>query len=310
MIAFGVSITDPEPYLEYARPGIELAAERDSEVFAFSAVGTVGRSNNLLLDAAAARDDLEALVLVHTFTELADPGLCDKVRGALSDPDIAVVGCAGASDVRSIAWWEGRASFGDVVLSYIDHGGGQQPAYPWLMPDPPPRLVDTLDECVMVLSPWAVRNVRFDESLRFVYGNDLDYCLQVRAEGRKLATLDTRVIVHRSLELIENWDVWLEAHMQLAGKWEGRPPWEGVPGPGLADVRRRARRAEAQAEAARSVGYARRLAIDARVAELQRTVDEAAGSLSWRATRPLREINRLRRIQRARRLQPPRRPML
>ena len=53
MIAFGVSITDPEPYLEYAKPGIELAAEHDSEVFAFSAVGTVGRSNNLLLDAAA-----------------------------------------------------------------------------------------------------------------------------------------------------------------------------------------------------------------------------------------------------------------
>ena len=311
MIAFGVSISDPEPYLEYAKPGIELASEPDSEIFAFSAVGTVGRSQNLLLDAAAARDDLEALVLVHTFTELADPAFCDKVRRALSNPDVAVAGCAGASDVRSIAWWEGRASFGEVILSYIDHGGGQLPAYPWLTPEPPPQLVETVDECVMVLSPWAVRNVRFDESLRFVYGNDLDYCLQVRAAGRKLATFDTRVIIHRSLELVESWDVWLEAHMQLAGKWEGRPPWQGVPGAELADQRVRARRAEAQAEAARSVGYARRLVIDARVAELQRTVDEAAGSFSWRATRPLREINRLRRAQRARRAQPPtRRPTL
>jgi hypothetical protein len=311
MIAFGISITDPEPYLQYAKPGIELAAEHDSEVLAFSAVGTVGRSNNLLLDAAAARDDLEALVLVHTFTELADPDLCDKVREALSNPDVAVVGCAGASDVRSIAWWEGRPSFGDVILSYIDHGGGQLPAYPWLTPEPPPQQVDTLDECVMVLSPWAVRNVRFDESLRFVYGNDLDYCLQVRAAGRTLTTFDARVIIHRSLDLIESWDVWLEAHMQLAAKWEGRPPWQGVPGPELTDARVRARRAEAQAEAARSVGYARRLEIDARVAELQRAVDEAAGSLSWRATRPLREINRLRRTQQARRPGPPgRRPTL
>ncbi len=101
MIAFGVSITDPEPYLQHAEPRIELVAERYSEVFAFSAVGTVGRSNNLLLDAAAARDDLEALVLVHTFTELADPALCEQVRRALSNPDVAVAGCAGASDVRS-----------------------------------------------------------------------------------------------------------------------------------------------------------------------------------------------------------------
>ncbi len=118
------------------------------------------------------------------------------------------------------------------------------------------------------------------------------------------------MIIHRSLDLIESWDVWLEAHIELADKWEGRPPWQGVPGPELADERRRARRAEAQAEAARSVGYARRLAIDARVAELQRTVDEAAGSLSWRATQPLRELNRLRRIQRERRARvtPPDRP--
>ena len=140
----------------------------------------------------------------------------------------------------------------------------------------------------MVLSPWAVRNVRFDEALRFSYGFDLDYCLQVRAAGRKVTTIDSGVIIHRSLDLIEDWYVWLEAHVQLASKWEGQPPWDGAGTTPDADERMRARRAEAQAEAARSVSYARRLAIDAHVAELQRTVDEAAGSLSWRATRPLR----------------------
>ena len=302
MIAFGISIPDPDPYLEYAKPGIELVSEPDSLVLAFSSVGTAGRSLNLLLDAAATHDDLEALVLVHTFTQLDDPSFCAAVRRAFADPNVAVAGCAGASGVRSLAWWEGRTSVGDVILRYIDHGGGELPAYPWLEPAPPPQVVDTIDGCVMVLSPWATRNVRFDEALRFGHGHDLDYCLQVRAAGRTVTTIDTRVIIHRSLDLIEDWDTWLEAHVQLAAKWEGRAPWEPLE---LGDERMRARRAEAQAEAARSVSYARRLAIDAHVAELQRTVDEAAGSLSWRATRPLREINQLRRAQQARRPEPP-----
>jgi hypothetical protein len=304
MIVFASSIPDPEPYIEYARPGIQRAAEPDSVVLAFSAVGTAGRSLNLLLDAAAAYDELEALVLVHTFTQLDDPSFCETVRRAFADPQVAVAGCAGASGVRSLAWWEGRASLGEVILRYVDHGGGEQPAYPWLDPEPPPREVDTVDGCLLVLSPWAVRNVRFDEAIRFGHGYDLDYCLQVRAAGRTVTTLDTRVIIHRSLDLVEDWDTWLEAHVQLAAKWEGRPPWEGGQPLEPADERMRARRAEAQAEAARSVGYARRLAIDAHVAELQRTVDEAAGSLSWRATRPLREINRLRRAQQQRRIGP------
>jgi GT2 family glycosyltransferase len=206
--------------------------------------------------------------------------------------------------VRSIAWWEGRASLSEVTLRYIELGGGELPAYPWLEAARPPQIVDTIDGCVMILSPWAVRNVAFDEALRHGHGHDLDYCLQVRAAGRKVTTLDTSVIIHRSLELVEDWDPWIEAHIQLAAKWEGRHPWNGVPARELADERLRARRAEAQAEAARSVGYARRLAIDARVAELQRTVDEAAGTLSWRATRPLREINHWRRVQRSRRQLP------
>jgi hypothetical protein len=310
MIAFGVPIPEPDPYLQYAKPGIELAAEPDSEVFAFSSVGTFGRSYNVLLDAAASHDDLEALVLVHTFTELADPHLCATIRRAFADPEVAVAGCAGARGVRSIAWWEGTVSAGEVTLGYIEHGGGRQPAYPWLDPVPAPQPVDTVDGCLMILSPWTVRNVRFDESLRFGHGHDLDYCLQVRALDRTVTTIDTRVIIHRSLDLVEDWELWLEAHMQLAEKWEGQRPWEEVPGPELADARGRARRAEAQAEAARSVGYARRLAIDARVAELEQGVDAAAGSLSWRATRPLREINRLRRRQRTARREPRRPPSL
>ena len=188
-----------------------------------------------------------------------------------------------------------------MTLGYHEHGGGRQPAYPWLTPDRPPRVVDTVDGCLLILSPWAVRNLRFDESLRFGHGHDLDFCLQARAAGRTITTIDTSVVIYRALKLVESWDVWIEAHAALAAKWDGHPPWDRGQPTTPDEVRLRARRAEAQAEAARAVGHFRRLAIDARVAELQRAVDEASSTLSWRATRPLRELNQWRRVRQTRR---------
>ena len=52
------------------------------------AVGSIARSYNALLDRAAERDDLEALVLVHQDAEIVDADLCAKVRAALRDPDV------------------------------------------------------------------------------------------------------------------------------------------------------------------------------------------------------------------------------
>ena len=44
--------------------------------------------------------------------------------------------------------------------------------------------VDTVDGFVLVLSPWAVRNLRFDESLGQLHGYDFDFCLQVARGGQ------------------------------------------------------------------------------------------------------------------------------
>lgn len=301
MIAFGVRVAEPEPYRRYAEPGIRRAAEADSEIFAFAAVGTIGRGYNLLLDAAGAYEELEALVIVHPHTEIADPGLCDKVRDALADPDVAVAGCAGAGGVRTIAWWEGRVSAGEVIHRYTESGGGEMPAYPWAQPESPPASVDTVDGSLLVLSPWAVRNVRFDEGLHLGHGFDLDYCLEVRERGRTVVTFETRVIQHRPLDIVSDLELWIESHIQVAAKWEQRMPGAEADAP---DPERRARRAEAEREAVRALAYSRRLAFDARVQELQKTIDAATETLSWRATAPLREINLWRR-SRSRRRRPP-----
>jgi hypothetical protein len=298
MIAFGCAISEPEPYVRYAQPGIRLAAERDSAIFPYAAVGTAGRSHNLLLDAAAAHSDLEALVIVHPHAEIADPELAGKLRRAFEDPDVAVVGCAGASGVQTIAWWDGTISAGHVTHRYLEHGGGELEAFSWAARQPPGAEVDTVDGFFLALSPWAVRELRFDEGLIFGHGSELDFCLQARAAGRKVVTADLRVIEHRALQLVSDLELWIEAHVQFARKWEGTMP----SGPkATTDWSARARRAEAEREAARAIAYSRKLGLDARIEELERRLADHTETLSWRLTAPLRRANQAWRAARGRR---------
>ena len=292
MIAFGSSISGAEAYRRYAEPGVRLAAEPDSEVFAYAAVEPVGRTYHLILEAAAAREDLEALVLVHPHSEIVDPAFCAKVREALRDPDVGVVGCAGARDIHSIAWWEGDVVCAHVRQRYEEYRGGEIDSVSWAKRQPPPGQVDAVDGQLLVLSPWVVRNVRFDETLLLGHGFDVDFSLQLRRAGRKLVVADLHVVHHRSLELISDLEVWIEAHIQMAHKWNGT-----FHGP-IDDEhawKRRARRAEARREAARAIAMSESLKLDARVLELEREFEQKTESVSWRLTAPLRALNRLRR---------------
>ena len=301
MIVFASSITDPAMYAKAAERGIRLVAESGSEVLANAAAGSIFRSYNLILDTVAERDDLEALVLLHQDAEIASPGFCDTLRQALSDPDVGVVGCVGAVGVRSIAWWEGSVTWASFVHRYDELGGGELPALSWTNGDLPAFAqtgeVDTVDGFVLVLSPWVVRNVRFDESLGRLHGYDFDFCLQVRAAGRKVVTADFKVVHHHSLELVSHPETWLTAHMRVAEKWQGRMPGATPAG---GDWEQRARRGEAEASLARTQAVAAMLHADARVAQLERQLDAMTESASWRLTAPLRRLAGARRALRRR----------
>ena len=296
MIAFASSITDPELYRQCAEPGIRLAAEPDSLVIANAAAGSIFRSYNLIMDSVAGRDDLEALVLLHQDAELASPDFCATLRAALSDPEVGVVGCVGAVGVRSIAWWEGSVTWASFTHRYRELGGGELPALSWEKDGLPAFAqtgeVDTVDGFVMALSPWVVRNVRFDESLGLLHGYDFDFCLQVRAAARKVVTADFNVVHHHSLDLVSNPETWIAAHMRIAEKWDETN--------GDGDWQRRARRAEAEASLARTQAVAAMLHADAEKTRLARELEEVTGSTSWRITAPLRRLNAARRARRAR----------
>jgi hypothetical protein len=309
MIAFGCAITEAKIYERCAEPGIRLVAEPDSEILAYGAAGSIFRSYNLLLDRAAELENLEALVLLHQDAEIVDPDFCAKAREALRDPEVALAGCAGAIGVRDIAWWQGSVTWASFTHRYEELGGGEIPALSWKRDEIPTHAstgeVDTVDGFVIAVSPWAVRELRFDESLgQQLHGYDFDYCLQAREAGRKVVTADFRVIHHHSLRLIGNVPSWIEAHIKIAEKWDGRIPGVGA-GPG--DWKQRARRAEAEASAARTQAGAATLLRDASVwafrketakaAALQQEIAGLKKSKSWRVTAPGRWLGRwLRRL--------------
>jgi hypothetical protein len=294
MIAFATAVTKPDVYRRCAEPGIRRVAEPDSEIHPTESIGSIFRSYNAILDLFAARDDLDALVLVHQDAEIVSTNFCQIVRAPLADPEVGLVGCVGAVGVRSIAWWEGSVTCASFINRYEEHGGGDLPSFSWAWSEAPAYArigeVETLDGFVLVLSPWVVRNIRFDESLGKFHGYDLDLCLQVRDAGRKVVTADFRAIHHRPLDMVPDPAEWVDAHVRLADKWDGRM---GI-GAGAGSWKDRARRAEADTDAARVLAYMNALESDARVRELTRGLDETTESISWRITAPLRWLHRAR----------------
>jgi Glycosyltransferase like family len=290
VIVFGTAITEVEDYDRWALPGIKRVAEADSKILAHQTTGSLFRNYNLMLDLAGDERDLEALVLVHQDAELIDEDFCATVRQALSDPDVAVVGCVGAIGVRSIAWWEGAVTWASFIHRYEEIGGGDFTAMTFNKDEHPSYTrtgeVDSIDGFVMVLSPWAVRELRFDESLGRLHGYDFDFCCQARAAGRKVMTADFRAIHHHSLDLISEPNAWTESYIRLAEKWDGKLLHHHGE---VQDWRARALRAEAEAACAMGVAQSNELKYQAAT----RLLERVESSPSWRLTKPLRAAKKL-----------------
>jgi glycosyl transferase family 2 len=292
MIVFASRIREPDSYRDHAAPGLARAAEAGAEIHPFLAAGTVCSDYNLMLDELSDRAGLEALVLIDQDTEITDPDFCAKVRAALADQDVALVGCAGASGVEGPAWWEGAVSAAPLVRAYEQYGGGRLDGFVLESAGSVPAQVDTVAGFLLVLSPWAARTLRFDEALHVATGFELDYALRAREAGKTVVTADLRVVYHGGLDVVDDLDLWVEGHIALAEKWDGRLP--GAP-PRPADWKERARLAEAERDAARARAYSEYSRREAQLLPLQREFERMSGTLGWRLTEPLRRLNAARR---------------
>ena len=76
-------------------------------------------------------------MIVHQDAEIVEPRACDLFRAALAEPDVGLVGCAGAIGVRSIAWWEGSVTWSAFTHRYFEHGGGEIDSLTWLEEETP-----------------------------------------------------------------------------------------------------------------------------------------------------------------------------
>jgi hypothetical protein len=186
MIAFGSAVSDEAIFERVALPGIRQVIEPDSVVLTRVGYDSIQRPYNEMLDEAAARDDLEALVLLHQDLELLDDSLLRRARAALRDPRVGVVGLFGGRRAPLTCWTDAGRLFGREMspTSSIHHSAGSHE-------------VEIVDGSLLVLAPWVVRTVRFSEALASdFHGYDFDFCLRVRALGGRVVCSDAPYFHH------------------------------------------------------------------------------------------------------------------
>jgi hypothetical protein len=185
VIAYGVCIGSEDGFAQFAEPGIVRASGPDAVVLKRSDQTSIFTAYNSILDEARGLPDLEALVLLHDDTELRDPGFEARVRELFADPSIGLAGAIGGSQVTSLSWWEvephGRTSW--------DGFPGEGPRVDDFGTETVD--VDSVDGFLLVLSPWVVAHLRFDEkTFPGFLGYAADLSFTVRQSGKRVIVSD------------------------------------------------------------------------------------------------------------------------
>jgi 2-polyprenyl-3-methyl-5-hydroxy-6-metoxy-1,4-benzoquinol methylase len=185
VIVYAACVGDPEKYRTICVPGLRRVVRPEDVVIEARHDRSIFAAYNEVLDAVRDRDDLEALVLLHEDTEVLDGQFGNLIREQVRRPDVAVVGTVGGLGIEGLSWWDGeRVGRVAETRGLVDFGGGIHD-------------VDTVDGLVMGLSPWAVRNLRFDEERYAGFdAYDADICAQARAAGKRVVVTELPV-VHR-----------------------------------------------------------------------------------------------------------------
>jgi hypothetical protein len=174
-------------------------------LFALSGQTQLTVAYNTILDAYRGRD---AVILLHDDLDMLDPDAEAKFLTALLDEDVALVGVCGGKGDKTLAWWESETVGHQMTDSgLLDFG---------------PREGDVafIEGSIMVFSPWAVDNLRFDERYPGFLGYD-DVCLTARAAGKRVTVVDVSTHHHttvgfKSPAIARAWDV---AEEIFQAKW-------------------------------------------------------------------------------------------
>lgn len=210
MIAFGCAVSDPDTFERVAMPSIERLAEPDSLLLTRVGCDSIQEPYNEMLAEAGARTDLEALILMHQDLELTDDSLLRRIRPLLRERGTGVIGLLGTRDTMLHRWTSPANVYGRAMTVGFDPEHYSSGAHE----------VELVDGTLLVLAPWVVRQLRFDEALaEDFHGYDVDLCLRVRARGGRVICDDVPHIHHRLAPWSDRGAV-VRAASSLARMWD------------------------------------------------------------------------------------------
>lgn len=169
-----------------ARRSMERILEPDSLILTRNGHDSIQQPYNEMLEEAAAREDLEMLILMHQDLELLDDSLLERVRPLLADSGVGLVGIFGGRRPPALLFGEEDRRRGRSVTPMVDthHSAG-------------PHEVEVVDGVLLAIAPWVVRSVRFNESLAGdFHGYDIDFSLRVRSMGGRIICTDAPYFHH------------------------------------------------------------------------------------------------------------------
>lgn len=174
----------------------------NAEMIALSGQDSIASAYNKILRSLRGRT-LDALVLLHDDLEITDPDHELKILSAADRHAVSgVVGSRG--DTATLAWWD-LGPIGHQITDSAEVGSRQF------------GLANTVDGSIMILSGWAVQNLRFDERYPGFHGYDVDLCRQMTDVGViDLATHHHTTLGWKSDDIRSSWEF---ADQIYRGKW-------------------------------------------------------------------------------------------
>ncbi len=207
MIAFACVVGDEEQFNRWAVAGIDTVREPDTVIAVRRDQTSIFSAYNEMLAELGARDDLEAVVLLHQDVEIVDADFMSKLRAAVARPRVAVVGVVGGREPtdRGGPWWQSQEVVGCFGWDWLMDPEREQlydPGSFWVEYGRREGEVDGVDGCLIAMPAWAARELRFDEQLApGFHGYDIDICLQALEAGHKVWVADIHVMHHNDAAL-------------------------------------------------------------------------------------------------------------
>lgn len=167
---YGCCVGSWDKFEQYVVP------RNDRLAMALSGQRSISEAYNRMIEVAA-QERVDALVLQHDDLEIIElpDSFENKILDAVARPNVALVGVAGGGP--SMSWWNinpiGHQLTDSGPLEFGNARAGD---------------VHIIEGSLMVLSPWAISHLRFDESYQFL-GYD-DICLEARRLGKRVIVVD------------------------------------------------------------------------------------------------------------------------